>query len=151
MESRRALRNFYKLPSDTASETASNVGSEFGSEVAFQPSTIEDVEEEEQLTQLDELDAEDADIPQFVQKLVHEKNLTTFTHTVGQIRRERAALASAQQELVNDNYKRLIHAAEALEYLSGQGDLASVKELSDPVNRLADFAKKMSKLQQKGN
>jgi len=142
-ESRRALRNFYKLPADL--ETASDLGSDLGSETASQLTTLDEDDEEEQLTQLDELDAEGASVPEFVRRLVREKNLTGFTHTASQIRRERAALASAQQELVNDNYKRLIHAAEALEYLSAQGDLASVDSMAEPVDRLADFAARMSK------
>lgn len=128
-DSRKALREFYRL------QEASNQPEP---EPEFSLST-----EQDDFTELEELDAENVDIHEFVDKTIRDHGLAHLVATIGQISRERNALASSQRELVNDNYKKLIQAAETLGYLSSQGDLAGLEELSKPVHELSGLLAEM--------
>lgn len=164
--SRRALRDFYKLPADRQQgESSTDIGSDtdgsqngshsraqsesqsepHGETHAHAPN-LDNFEQEEdgELTEIRELDRDDLDVEEFVRKLADEQPLASFIATADQIRREEASLASAQRELVNDNYKKLIRAAETLGYLSSQGDLAGVNSLVEPVGRLTEWTEKLN-------
>lgn len=122
-ESRKALREFYKLR-----------------EARAEPPPQHEVDE---LTEVAELDGADVDVDAYVARAVQEHGLAAFVALVEQIRKERNALASAQRELVNDNYKKLIQAAETLGYLSSQGDLAGLEALQAPVHTFAALLAKL--------
>lgn len=143
---RKALRDFYKLPSETHSkptpdEAANNGNVESGPENF----PVEQDEDGIESTKLQELDTEEVKVEDFVNNLAHTESLESFVAIADQIKREEQMLASAQRELVNDNYKKLIRAAETLNYLSSQGDLAGVKNLEEPVLRLTEWSQNLSK------
>lgn len=160
-ESRRALRDFYKLPENALSSSTSDAGSELGGppgELIDEASRSTSLQgqssqeniidvmpelEEEPLTTMGELDQPNPDVSNFVSKLAENQTLPNFISTITQIKREQVALESAQRELVNDNYKKLIKAAEMLSYVSKQGDLANLEELTDSIDSLSEWFSKL--------
>lgn len=153
-ESRRALRDFYKLPEnalDPSSRTGSDVSlprdpnEEASPQGSPSRNSVDAMLElgEEPLTTMGELDQSNPDIPKFVSKLAETQALPNFISTISQIKREQIALESAQRELVNDNYKKLIKAAEMLSYVSKQGDLINLEELTESVKSLSEWSSKL--------
>lgn len=142
---RKALRDFYKLPSETQSgkkEDEEKADSNAKSEPASLP-IEQDEDDDTEGTKIEELDNEDISVKDFVHKLAQTESLERFVAVADQIKREEQMLASSQRELVNDNYKKLIFAAETLGYLSSQGDLAGVSSLDEPVERLTQWTQKL--------
>lgn len=146
-ESRKALREFYKLKAgDSGSSSPSVNGSDILKSEPVAVPTEQPVEQDsDDFTELEELDQEDVDIDAFVSKTIKDYGLIHFIATANQIRKERNALASSQRELVNDNYKKLIQAAETLGYLSTQGDLAALEELQPTVHEFSEWVSSIQK------
>lgn len=144
---RKALRDFYKLPSE-----AQNGKDESGEDRKAKTDTNndnqslpieQDEDDETEDTKIEELDNEEVSVKDFVHKLAQTESLERFVAIADQIKREEQMLASSQRELVNDNYKKLIFAAETLGYLSSQGDLAGVSSLDEPVERLTKWTQSL--------
>lgn len=133
-DARQKLREFYKLQSQ---------------EQPAQPAPVQEAlsitneDAELNATSLDALDAPDANAEEFVNNLIQNVGLVQFIQISDQVRREKLTLASAQRELVNDNYRKLIQAAETLGYLSKQGDLAGIMDLTEPVNAFAKLVEEI--------
>lgn len=132
MSARSKLRDFYKLKPDEVDAEPEEVDS-----------TIED-------------HADDLDLPgtlphEYAKNLLSTAGLAELLATEEAISQEKAALESSQRELVNNNYKKLIQAANTLEYLNGQSALAGLEALATPVQSIADLSKKLWTSDNNGN
>ncbi|PRT54134.1 Vacuolar protein sorting-associated protein 51 [Wickerhamiella sorbophila] len=111
---RKALRDFYKI------EEEAEINIDTHHELS-----------------LNHLDTPGLDPKQYVSELLASSSLAELAKTAANLEHEINALDSEQKSLVYNNYKKLIHASETLNYIAGNGPRQGLENLVPLFDEIA--------------